>query len=238
MEQFIRSEMLLGSEAMEKLRSAHVAVVGVGGVGGFSVEALVRAGVGEITIVDNDKISRSNLNRQIAALHSTLGQFKAEAAAARALDINPHVIVHPRVLLYSADNRESFFNASYDYIVDAIDLVSCKLDLIISSKERNIPIISALGVGNKLDPGQLCVTDISKTQSCPLARVIRKELRDRGILHHKVIYSSEPALKPLPMEQPPPGRRSIPGSVSWVPGAAGLMLAGEAIKDILGINGT
>lgn len=236
MEQFIRSEMLLGGEAMERLRRAHVAVIGVGGVGGFTVEALARAGVGEITIVDNDKIGLSNLNRQIGALHSTLGRFKAEVMAARALDINPHVIVHPRALHYSADNRESFFDAPYDYIVDAIDIVSCKLDLIISAKERNIPMISALGSGNKLDPTQLRVADISKTESCPLARVIRKELRKRGVERHKVLYSPEPALKPLTMEQPPPGRRSIPGSVSWVPGAAGLMLAGEAVKDILGIN--
>jgi len=237
MEQFIRSEMLLGREAMEKLHRAHVAVVGVGGVGSFAVEALVRAGIGEITLVDSDEVSLSNLNRQLCALHSTLGRYKVDVLAERALDINPGLKVHPRVLRYSAETREEFFSARYDYIVDAIDMVSCKLDLIVSAKERNIPIISALGAGNRLDPGLLRVADISKTESCPLAKVVRKELRDRGIRHHKVVYSPEPVLKPLPMEEPPPGRRSIPGSVSWVPGAAGLMLAGEVIKDIAGIGG-
>jgi len=236
MEQFIRSEMLLGREAMEKLHRAHVAVVGVGGVGSFAVEALVRAGIGEITLVDSDEVSLSNLNRQLCALHSTLGRYKVDVLAERALDINPGLKVHPRVLRYSAETREEFFSARYDYIVDAIDIVSCKLDLIVSAKERNIPIISALGAGNRLDPGLLRVADISKTESCPLAKVVRKELRDRGIRHHKVVYSPEPVLKPLPMEEPPPGRRSIPGSVSWVPGAAGLMLAGEVIKDIAGIG--
>ena len=236
MEQFIRSEMLLGRKAMERLWKAHVAVVGVGGVGGFAVEALVRAGVGEMTIVDDDKVALSNLNRQICALHSTLGRFKVDVMAERALDINPRVKIHPRVLRYSAETRDEFFNASYDYIVDAIDIVSCKLDLIITARERNIPIISALGAGNRLDPGLLQVADISKTVGCPLAKVVRKELRDRGIRHHKVVYSPEPVLKPLPIEEPPPGRRSIPGSVSWVPGAAGLMLAGEVIKNIVGIN--
>lgn len=237
MEQFIRSEMLLGREAMEKLHRAHVAVVGVGGVGSFAVEALVRAGIGEITLVDSDEVSLSNLNRQLCALHSTLGRYKVDVLAERALDINPGLKVHPRVLRYSAETREEFFSARYDYIVDAIDMVSCKLDLIVSAKERNIPIISALGAGNRLDPGLLRVADISKTESCPLAKVVRKELRERGIRHHKVVYSPEPVLKPLPMEEPPPGRRSIPGSVSWVPGAAGLMLAGEVIKDIAGIGG-
>jgi len=236
MEQFIRSEMLLGREAMEKLHRAHVAVVGVGGVGSFAVEALVRAGIGEITLVDSDEVSLSNLNRQLCALHSTLGRYKVDVLAERALDINPGLKVHPRVLRYSAETREEFFSARYDYIVDAIDIVSCKLDLIVSAKERNIPIISALGAGNRLDPGLLRVADISKTESCPLAKVVRKELRERGIRHHKVVYSPEPVLKPLPMEEPPPGRRSIPGSVSWVPGAAGLMLAGEVIKDIAGIG--
>jgi len=236
MGQFIRTQMLFGGDAIEKLKNTHVAVVGVGGVGGYAVEALARSGVGEITIVDSDKIGESNLNRQLGALHSTLGLFKAEVMAARVSDINPGATVHPKVLHYSADTRESFFDSSYDYIVDAIDLVSCKLDLIISAKERNIPIISALGTGNKLDAAQLCIADISKTEGCPLARVIRKELRYRGIKRHKVLYSPELAIKPIHMEEPPPGRRSIPGSVAWVPGAAGLMLAGEAIMDILGIN--
>jgi len=236
MEQFIRSEMLLGREAIEKLLRSHVAVVGVGGVGSFAVEALVRAGVGELTLVDSDTVAVSNLNRQLCALHSTIGRNKVDVLAERALDINPEVKVHPKVLRYSAETREEFFDAHYDYIVDAIDIVSCKLDLILTAKERNIPIISALGAGNRLDPGLLRVADISKTESCPLAKVVRKELRDRGIRHHKVVYSPEPVLTPLPMEEPPPGRRSIPGSVSWVPGAAGLLLAGEVIKDLVGIN--
>ena len=209
-----------------------MAVFGIGGVGSYAAEALARGGVGRLTFIDSDTIGESNINRQIIALGSTLGRPKAEVMAERARDINPAAEVRAICGLYNAESRESFFNVKYDYIIDAIDLVSCKLDLIETAMSRGIPIISALGTGNKLDPTKFEITDISKTKNCPLARVMRKELRGRGIEHHKVLYSPEEPLKPADMETPPPGRRSIPGSVSWVPSCAGLMLAGEVIKDI------
>ena len=236
MGQFIRLEMMIGTEKLDILSKAHVAVVGIGGVGSYAVEALARSGVGELTLFDHDRVGESNINRQLCALHSTIGEWKAEVMAARARDINPDIRVNVRNEYYSADTRERLFDTRYDYIIDAIDLVSCKLDLIATAKERGIPIISALGTGNKLDCSQLCVTDISKTDNCPLARVIRKELRYRGIKHHKVVFSPEPAREPLPLEAPPPGRRSIPASAAWVPGAAGLMLAGEAVMDIIALK--
>ncbi len=234
-EQFSRAAMLLGQEAMERLGSSHVAVVGLGGVGSWCAEALCRTGVGSLTLVDHDHIAPTNLNRQAQALHSTLGQSKALALAARCRDIAPEARVRPLVLRYCADTREDFFAGGYDYIVDAIDLVSCKLDLIESARARGIPIISALGTGNKLDPGQLQVADISRTQGCPLARVIRKELRQRGILHHKVVFSPELPHACTPGEEaPPPGRRSIPASVMWVPACAGLQLAAAVVADLTG----
>lgn len=236
MERFIREEMLLGSEAMAKLSAAHVAVFGIGGVGSYAAEALARGGVGRLTFIDNDTIGVSNINRQIIALSSTVGRPKAEVMAERARDINPAADIRSIVGLYYGDDRERFFDEQYDYIVDAIDLVSCKLDLIETALARRIPIVSALGTGNKLDPTQFVITDISKTKNCPLARVMRKELRSRGIEHHKVLYSAEEPLKPEEREAPPPGRRSIPGSVSWVPSCAGLMLAGEVIKDIIALD--
>jgi len=234
-EQFSRSTMLLGEAATEKLKNSHVAVLGLGGVGSWCAEALCRTGVGELTLVDQDTVSISNLNRQVGALWSTVGMEKSHAIASRLADINPHCKLHPISLRYEPGNREEFFSADYDYIVDAIDLVSCKLDLIQTALERKIPIISALGTGNKLDSTMLTVTDISKTQGCPLARIIRKELRHRGIDHHKVVYSPEEAVDIAcdPGEAPPPGRRSIPASVIWVPAAAGLLLASEVIKDLI-----
>lgn len=233
MQRFIREEMLLGKQAMERLAQAHVAVFGIGGVGSYAAEALARAGVGRLTFIDNDTVGESNINRQLIALTSTLGRPKAEVVAERARDINPNARVRAIVGLYSAETREEFFTERYDYIIDAIDLVSCKLDLIQTAMERGVPIISSLGTGNKLDPTKFEITDISKTKNCPLARVMRKELRSRGIEHHKVLYSPEEPLKPAELETPPPGRRSIPGSVSWVPSCAGLMLAGEAVKDLI-----
>lgn len=233
-EQFIRTEMILGSEAVARLRRSHVAVFGLGGVGSFAVEALARAGVGELTLVDQDTVSLSNVNRQLFALHSTAGRPKAEVAAERCRDINPEIIVHPVQATYDADHRDAFFAARYDYIVDAIDLVSCKLDLIGQAMERGIPILSALGTGNKLDPSLLQITDISRTSGCPLARVMRKELRARGIHHLKVVFSPEEAQPTLQLEAPPPGRRSVPASVSWVPSAAGLMMAGAVVRDLIG----
>lgn len=232
-EQFLRTQMLLGAPAMARLAQAHVAVFGLGGVGSWCAEALARAGVGTLTLVDHDTIGLSNLNRQAEALHSTLGQTKAGAMASRVLDIHPGCTVIPLVARYSADNRADFFGeASYDYIVDAIDLVSCKLDLIETALARHIPIISSLGTGNKLDPSLFRVADLSKTEGCPLARIIRRELGQRGIRHHQVVFSPELPQKPQELEAPPPGRRSVPASAPWVPPVAGFLLAGAVIRAI------
>ena len=236
-EQFSRTQMLLGTDAMERLRRSHVAIFGLGGVGSWCAEALCRSGVGELTLVDLDDVSVSNINRQAAALHSTVGMKKAEATALRLKDISPDCILHPMAERYEADTRERFFSTRYDYIVDAIDLVSCKLDLIETAHNRNIPMISALGTGNKLDAQQLHIADISKTEGCPLARIIRKELRARGINHHPVVFSPELAYHAEDgSETPPPGRRSIPASSMWVPATAGLLLAQAVILQLAGIE--
>ena len=232
-ERFIRTEMMLGAAAMDKLRGCHVAVFGLGGVGSYAVETLARSGVGELTLIDQDTLSESNINRQLFALTSTVGMPKAEAAAQRCRDINPDILVHPICATYDAQHREDFFQNHYDYIVDAIDLVSCKLDLIEQAQKRGIPILSALGTGNKLDPSLLRVTDISKTSGCPMARVMRKELRARNIHHLKVVFSPEEPAETLPLEAPPPGRRSVPASVAWVPSCAGLMMAGAVVQDLI-----
>ena len=232
MNQFIRTEMLLGSAAVEKLRRCHVAVVGLGGVGSYAAEALARSGLGALTLVDHDTVGESNLNRQLGALHSTIGMNKCDVLAARAKDIDPDLKVRALPLLYEAANRDSFFDCKYDYIIDAIDLVSCKLDLICTALERDIPIISCLGTVNRMDPSKLKISDISKTHSDPLARVVRKELRARGIYNHTVMWSDEEPIKPVQLEAPPPGRRSIPASVSWVPSVAGLMIAGHIVLDL------
>ena len=231
---FIRQEMLMGADAMKRLKEARVIVFGIGGVGSYAAEGLARAGIGSLTLVDSDTVGLSNLNRQLCALHSTLGKYKSDVMAARVLDINPECRVLSLPFLYNEESKERFSLESYDYIVDAIDLVSCKLSLILTAKERNIPIISAMGTGNKLDATQFCITDISKTSGCHLARVMRKELRNRGILHHTVLYSQELPKTPLELEAPPPGRRSIPASVSWVPSCAGLMLAGHVVQQLCG----
>lgn len=236
-EQFIRTQMLLGNDAMEQLQSSHVAVFGLGGVGSWCAEALCRSGVGELTLIDHDDVSVSNINRQSAALHSTVNMKKAEATALRLKDIAPDCILHPVAERYEAENRERFFSSPYDYIVDAIDLVSCKLDLIETAHRRNIPIISALGTGNKLDAQQLRISDISKTEGCPLARIIRKELRARGINHHPVVFSPELAYcAEQGNEAPPPGRRSIPASSMWVPATAGLLMAQAVILQLSGLK--
>ena len=232
-EQFLRTQMILGEDALHKLSKSHVAVIGLGGVGSYAAEALARAGVGELTLLDQDTVSVSNINRQLYALHSTVGQFKAEVAAKRCLDINPGLIVHPLCMTYDVAHRDTFFAAHYDYIVDAIDLVSCKLDLIEQAMARKIPIISALGTGNKLEPQLLEITDIAKTTGCPLARVMRKELRSRGIHHHKVVFSPEPAHETQQLEAPSPGRRSVPASVPWVPPVAGFLLSAAVVRDLI-----
>ncbi len=230
---FIREEMALGSDALAKLKNSHVIVFGIGGVGSYTAEALARAGVGAITLVDNDTVGLSNINRQLCALHSTIGQYKAQVMADRIKDINPDCEVRALCKLYTEEDKLAFFDRDYSYVADCIDLVSCKLSLIMNARERNIPIISALGTGNKLDPSQFSVTDISKTSGCPLARVIRRELKNRGVTHHTVLFSPEEPVTPLPLEAPPPGRRSIPASVSWCPSVAGLMIAGHIIRDLI-----
>lgn len=234
MDAFIREEMLLGADAMERLRQSHVMVFGIGGVGSYAAEGLARAGIGKLTLIDNDTVSETNLNRQLCALRSTVGRSKAEVMAERISDINPDCLVRAIPRLYSEESKELFFSEPCDYIIDAIDLVSCKLSLILNARERGIPIISAMGTGNKLDPTQFEITDISKTQGCHLARIMRKELRNRGVLHHTVLYSREEPQKAETGEEPPPGRRSIPGSVSWVPSCAGLMMAGHVVQALIG----
>lgn len=234
--EFSRTELLLGADGMDKLKKAHVAVFGVGGVGGYAVEALARSGVGALTLIDSDTVSLTNINRQIIALHSTVGLPKVEVAAARVRDINPECRVTTVQAMYLPQNAEEFDFSQYDYIVDAIDTVSGKLSLAVKAQEAGVPLIAAMGAGNKLDPTAFEVADIYDTTECPLARIMRKELRKRGVKALKVVYSREPALVPqgeADQEEKPQGRRSIPGSVAFVPSVAGLILAGEVIKDLL-----
>ena len=234
-EQFIRTRMLLGDEAVEKLHKARVAVFGIGGVGGYTVEALARSGVGQLDLIDHDTVSVSNINRQILATHSTVGMLKVEAARQRILDINPDCVVRTWPMFYLPETAGEFDFTAYDYIVDAIDTVTGKLQLAQRAFEVGTPIISCMGTGNKLDPSAFQVEDISKTSMCPLARIMRKELSKRGIKHMKVVYSKEEALAPTGWEEEAAalGKRQIPGSVAFVPGAAGLILAGEVVKDLV-----
>ena len=235
-EQFLRTEMLLGSDAIQKLQNARVAVFGLGGVGGYVVEALARSGVGSLDLIDSDRVSVSNLNRQILATHSTVGMRKVDAARARVLDINPECQVKTWPVFYTPDTADSFDFTQYDYIVDAIDTVTGKLALVERAKAAGTPIICCMGTGNKLDASAFQVADISKTTMCPLARVMRRELAKRGIRHLKVVYSQEEALTPTGWEAEAAalGKRQIPGSVAFVPGAAGLLLAGEVVRDLTG----
>lgn len=233
--QFLRNEMLWGAAAQQRLAAAHVLLLGLGGVGSYTAECLARAGVGELTLVDSDTVGLTNLNRQLEALHSTLGQPKATAVANRLADIHPALRLHPLCATYDAAHRSDFFpeGCRYDYIVDAIDLVSCKLDLAETAIALGIPLIAALGTGNKLDPTALRVADISETYGCPLARVMRKELRNRGIHHLKVVFSPEEAAPTAQLEAPPPGRRSVPASNPWVPATAGLLLGSAVVRDLI-----
>ena len=232
---FLRNEMLWGQAGQRRLAASHVILFGLGGVGSYTAECLARAGVGELTLVDSDTVSVTNINRQLEALHSTVGLPKAEAVAARIRDINPDAILHPMQATYDAAHRDDFFptGCRYDYIVDAIDLVSCKLGLAETARRLDISLIMALGTGNKLDPPQLRLADISETYGCPLARVMRKELRNRGIHHQKVVFSPEEAAPTLQLESPPPGRRSVPASNPWVPATAGLLLGSAVVRDLL-----
>ena len=223
--------MLLGAEAMEKLKNSHVAVFGLGGVGSWCAEALARSGIGRLTLIDQDTVGESNINRQLCALASTVGKSKAEVMAARIADINPNISLRPIVGCYRGEEREDFF-ADYDYVVDAIDLVKNKVDLIRTCREKNIPVVSALGTGNKKDASLLQIADISKTYGCALARVVRKELRSIGIEHLDVVFSPEEPMEPMQLEAPPPGRRSIPGSLVWVPAAAGMLLCQHVVTEL------
>ena len=227
-EQFSRTIQLIGEEAVERLKASRVILFGVGGVGSFTAEALCRAGIGTIDLVDGDTVSESNLNRQLVALHSTIGLAKAEVMRARMLDINPSMTSRAHTLFYDAATADQIDLSQYDYVVDAIDSVSSKLLLIEKCHALSIPCISCMGAGNKLDPTQFELSDISKTSVCPLARVMRIELKKRGILHHKVVYSKEPPVNPT-------GERT-PASISFVPSAAGLILSGAVIRDLIGIN--
>ena len=227
--QFERTELLLGKDAIQKLKNAHVAVFGVGGVGGFVVEALVRSGVGEIDVIDKDTVSLSNINRQIIALHSTVGQPKVEVIKNRALDINPNVKINAFETFFLPDTADMFDFSKYDYVVDAIDTVKGKIEIILRAEKAGVKIISSMGAGNKLDPTLFEVSDIYKTSVCPLARVMRRVLKARGIKKLKVVYSKEEAIK-IPS---PDGERPVPGSIAFVPSVAGLIIAGEIIKDLV-----
>ena len=230
-EKTIRARMLLGAEAMERIKNSHVAVFGLGGVGSWCAEALARSGVGRITLVDRDEVGESNINRQLCALTDTVGRSKAEVMAERIHAINPDIVTHCIHGHYEAADRERFFS-DYDFVVDCIDLVSCKVDLIMTCRERGIDCISALGTGNKADAGQLRIDDISKTYGCALARVVRKELRSRGVEHHAVVFSPEEPMEPEQFEAPPPGRRSVPGSLVWVPATAGMLLCQHVVMKL------
>ncbi len=234
MEPFSRTRLLLGDDAMEKLKNARVAVFGLGGVGGYVAEALARSGVGALELIDHDTISLTNINRQILATHATLGQSKAQAARQRVLEINPQCDATARETFFLPDTAGEFDFSRYSYVVDAIDTVTGKLTLVQAAKAAGVPIISCMGTGNKLDPTQFQIADISKTSVCPLARIMRKECAKRGIRHLKVLFSTEDPISPAgcSKEEMPEGRRALPGSVAFVPSVAGLIIAGEVIKDL------
>ena len=235
---FSRTRLLIGDVAMNRLKASRVAVFGIGGVGGYAVEVLTRSGIGAIDLIDNDEVEPSNLNRQIIALHSTIGRPKVEVAAERVHDINPDCIVTIHQQFYMPENADMIDLALFDYVVDCIDTVTAKLELIRRCKHIGVPIISSMGAANKLDATAFRVADISKTKVDPLARVIRKRLRKEGITDLKVVYSEEEPLTPLtPVnEQVPDGRHTIPASCAFVPAAAGLIIGGEVIKDILSLS--
>ena len=249
--QFSRTELLLGTEAMDILKNARVAVFGIGGVGGYVVEALVRSGVGEFDLIDDDKVCLTNINRQIIATRKTVGQYKTDVMKERILDINPNAIVHTYHCFYLPETRDTFDFSKYDYVVDAVDTVTAKIDLVVNANENGTKIISSMGAGNKLEASAFEVSDVYKTSMCPLAKVMRRELKKRNIDHLKVVYSKEKPMKPLEDEALscksncicPPGaerkctdRRSIPGSIAFVPSVVGLIIAGEVVKDLIAIK--
>jgi len=235
MDPYDRTRLLLGAEAMEKLKNARVAVFGLGGVGGYVVEALARCGVGALELVDHDTISITNINRQLLATRSTVGMSKVRAAKERVQDIDPNIRVTEREMFFGPDTAEQFDFSGYSYVVDAIDTVTGKLALVQAAQAAGVPVISSMGTGNKLDPTKFRIADISKTSVCPLARIMRKECAKRGIKKLKVLYSTEDPITPseVPQEELPEGRRALPGSVSFVPSVAGLIIAGEVVKDLV-----
>lgn len=245
--QFSRTELLLGKENMERLKNARVAVFGIGGVGGYTVEALARSGVGTLDLIDDDKVCLTNINRQIIATRSTVGKYKVDVAKERILDINPHAVVNTYQTFYMPDTADQFNFYAYDYVVDAIDTVTGKLELVEQAERCHVPIISSMGAGNKMDPTAFQVADITETSVCPLAKVMRRELKKRGIPHLKVVYSKEKPMTPIDDMAIscrehcicPPGaerkctqRRAIPGSNAFVPSVVGLIIAGEVVKDL------
>ncbi len=250
-DQFQRTRLLLGKDNLEKLKNSRVAIFGVGGVGGYVAEALARSGVGTLHLIDDDKVSVTNLNRQIIALHSTVGRYKVDVAKERIADINPEAIVHTYKTFYVPETRKEFDFSSFDYVVDAIDTVTGKIELVLQSEEYGVPIISSMGAGNKVNPEKFEVADIYKTTVCPLAKVMRRELKKRGVKHLKVVYSKEKPLAPQTEIElscrnnctcPPETaadcevRRSIPGSVAFTPAVAGLIIAAEVVKDLTGFK--
>ena len=245
--QFSRTQLLLGEEAMEKLKNSRVAIFGIGGVGGYVCEALVRSGVGHFDLIDHDKVCLTNINRQIIATRKTIGKYKTDVMKERMLDINPDVDVTVHQCFFLPENAEEFHFEAYDYVVDAVDTVTAKLELVMKCREKGVPIISSMGAGNKLDASAFRVADIYKTKMCPLAKVMRRELKKRGVKNLKVVYSEEKPTRPLEDMSIscrshcicPPGaehkcteRRDIPGSVAFVPSVAGLIIAGEVVKDL------
>jgi tRNA A37 threonylcarbamoyladenosine dehydratase len=249
--QFSRTEILFGKEAMERLANARVAIFGIGGVGGYTCEALVRSGVGAFDLVDDDKICLTNLNRQIIATRKTVGQYKVDAMRERMLDINPHVDVREHKCFFLPENADEFPFEEYDYVVDAVDTVTAKIALIMKAREKGVPVISSMGAGNKLEPSMFRVADIYDTKVCPLAKVMRRELKKRGVESLKVVYSEEQPTRPIEDMSIscrahcicPPGaarkcteRRDIPGSTAFVPSVVGLIIAGEVIKDLTGVK--
>lgn len=251
-DQFSRTQLLLGRDGLERLRGARVAVFGVGGVGGYVVEALVRSGVGAFDLIDDDRVCLTNLNRQIFATRKTVGHYKVDAAEERIREINPDCTVRTYKTFYTPETAEAFDFTQYDYVADAIDTVTGKVALVLQAQAAGVPIISSMGAGNKMDPTRFEVADIYKTSVCPLARVMRRELKKRGVKHLKVVYSKEPAMTPLEDDEIsckyhcicPAGterkctvRRQVPGSNAFVPSAAGLVLAAEIVKDLTGVRG-
>lgn len=250
--QFSRTQLLLGRDAMEKLAHSRVAVFGIGGVGGYTVEALVRSGIGEIDLIDDDKVCLTNINRQIYATRKTIGKYKVDVAAERIAEINPDVIVHSYKTFFTPETSGEFDFTKYDYVVDAIDTVTGKIELVMNAEKAGVPIICSMGAGNKLNPAAFEVADIYETSVCPLAKVMRHEMKKRGVKHLKAVYSKEKPIKPEDDMSIscktgcvcPPGtarkctaRRQIPGSTAFVPSVAGLIIAGEIITDLIGIKG-